>query len=46
MFEFLLWVISFIVYLLLLKKKNAWAWIVLYWAVLCVKNGCAFGGVI
>ena len=38
MFEFALWVISFIVYALLLKKKNAWGLIVLYWAVLSMKN--------
>ena len=44
MFELALWVISFVVYILLLKKKNAWGWIVLYWAVLSLKNAWAFGG--
>ena len=44
MVEFALWVISFIVYVLLLKKKNAWGWIVLYWGVLFLKNAWAIGG--
>lgn len=35
---FLLLVISTIVYFRLGRKKDAWGWIVLYWAVLCAKN--------
>lgn len=35
---FLLFVISFVVFLRLSGKKDAWGWIVLYWAVLCTKN--------
>lgn len=46
MFEVALWVISFIVYVLLLRKKNAWGWIVLYWAVLTIKNARQLGGMI
>ena len=46
MFEFALWIISLIVYCLLMNKKNAWGWIVLYWAVLFIKNAFDFGGVI
>lgn len=46
MFEVALWVISFIVYVLLLRKKNAWGWIVLYWGVLFLKNTWGLEGVI
>ena len=35
---FLLFIISLIVYFRLGRKKDAWGWIVLYWAVLCAKN--------
>lgn len=35
---FLLFVISLIVYVRLGRKKDAWGWIILYWAVLCAKN--------
>ena len=35
---FLLFLISMIVYFRLGRKKDAWGWIVLYWAVLCAKN--------
>lgn len=35
---FLLFVISLIVYFRLGRKKDAWGWIILYWAVLCAKN--------
>ena len=38
MFEFALWIISLIVCCLLMNKKNAWGLIVLYWAVLSLKN--------
>jgi len=31
-------IIAAIVYCGLCKKRNMWAWIVLYWATLCVKN--------
>ena len=31
-------IISFIVYVKLLRQKNAWGWIVLYWAALVSKN--------
>lgn len=35
---FLLFLISMIVYFRLGRKKDAWGWIILYWAVLCAKN--------
>lgn len=44
MYELALLVISFIVYLRLLFKKNAWGWIVLYWGVLVLKNACGLTG--
>lgn len=31
-------IISFIVYVKLLRQQNAWGWIVLYWAALVSKN--------
>lgn len=36
--EAVLMIISFIVYVKLLRQKNAWGWIVLYWAALVSKN--------
>lgn len=44
MLEFLLMVIAYIVYLLVVLKKNAWGWIVLYWAVLFIRNASVLGG--
>lgn len=44
MFELALWIVAFIVYLRLVLKKDAWGWIVLYWAVLCVKNAGEMSG--
>lgn len=35
---FMLLIISLVVYFRLGRKKDAWGWIVLYWAVLCAKN--------
>lgn len=35
---FLLFLIPLIVYFRLGRKKDAWGWIILYWAVLCAKN--------
>ena len=46
MFELVLMVIAYIVFLLVALKKNAWGWIVLYWAVLFLKNADAMRGVI
>lgn len=34
----ILLLVSLIVCLTIARKRNAWGWIVLYWAVLCVKN--------
>lgn len=36
--EAVLLLISMIVYAKLLRQKNAWGWIVLYWAALVSKN--------
>ena len=36
--EVVLMVISLIVYFRLLIRKNAWGWIVIYWAALFAKN--------
>lgn len=38
MFEVALLLISALVTALLYRKRNAWGWIILYWAVLCMKN--------
>lgn len=46
MFEFALWIISLIVYVLMLNKKNAWGLIVLYWAVLTIKNAAGLDSLI
>lgn len=45
MLEFLLMVVAYIVFMLLAYKRNAWGWIVLYWALVCVKNASMLGGV-
>ena len=37
-FLFLLWAIALIVMVGLADKRKMWRWIVLYWAVLMVKN--------
>lgn len=37
-FLFLLWAIALVVMVGLSDKRNMWRWIVLYWAVLMVKN--------
>ncbi len=44
MLEFLLMVVAYIVFLLVFLKRNAWGWIVLYWALVCVKNASVLGG--
>ena len=46
MAEILLMIIAFVVYALQVKKMNAWGWIVLYWAVLTVRNAMELGGVL
>ena len=46
MFEWVLWIISFFVYLRLVFKQDAWALIVVYWGVLCLKNLWSLGGAV
>lgn len=44
MYELLLMIIAYIVFMLVAMKKNAWGWIVLYWALLFIRNGSVVGG--
>lgn len=44
MMVLMLMMIAAVVCALQARKKNAWGWIVLYWAVLLVKNAVDFGG--
>ena len=44
--QLLLMAISFSVCIGLCRKKNMWGWIVLYWAVLTIKNAMQLGGMI
>ena len=44
MAEMFLMVIAAVVCVLQARKMSAWGWIVLYWAVLTVKNMIEFGG--
>lgn len=44
MAEMLLMVIAAVVCVLQARKMSAWGWIVLYWAVLTIRNAFEIGG--
>ena len=43
---FLLMADAYIVFVGLLRKKNMWKWIVLYWMILTLKNAVDFAGAV